>query len=123
MERCFQIDLRTNKGYTLLMVFNAMKEMQQESNLIDDSVTISYDDKIRLTAGFYDSFDDFDDLFMSVLFKDKELNYFPNIQDPDVRKAAFWNVFASLRRVCNGKIDFSASEIEELERLSVGKTK
>ena len=111
------------------MVFDAMKEMQQESNLIDDSVTISYDEKIRLTAGFYDSFDDFYDLFMSVLFKDKELikkhiiNYFPNIQDPDVRKAAFRNVFASLRRVCNGEIDFSASEIEELERLSVGKTK
>ena len=48
MRRCFNVDLKVENGCTLLMVFDAMKRMQQECDLIDESVTISYDDKIKM---------------------------------------------------------------------------
>ena len=70
MGRSFKVDLKVEKGHTLLLVYSAMKELQQESNLIDESVSISYDDKITITAGFYDSFDELYDLFMSILWND-----------------------------------------------------
>lgn len=128
MVRCFQVDLRLKDGFTRIMAFDVMKQMQQESKFIDESVTISYD-YITLTAGFYDNFYDFDDLFTSVICKDKELikshvkEYFPNIQDSDVRNTAINNICESLRLHNNGREVFNSSEIEELKGLSVEKRK
>ena len=73
MVRCFQVDLKIKDGYTRQMVFAAMKQMQQACNLIDESTTLSDDYYIKLTAGFYENYEDFDDLFMSVLSKDMEM--------------------------------------------------
>jgi hypothetical protein len=128
MQKCFQVDLRLKDGFTRAMAFDAMKQMQQESSLIDESITISYD-YITLTAGFYDNFYDFDDLFLAVVCKDKELiknhvkEFFPNIQDQDVRNAAINNICESLRRYNDGRVFFLTSEIEELKKISIGKRK
>ncbi len=98
MGRCFSVDLKIENGYNLLMAFDAMKRMQQESDLIDESVTISYNDKIKITAGLYNSFDELDDLFMSIICCDKELikkhvrEVLSKYQDSDVIKLALDNI-------------------------------
>ena len=122
MEKCFKIDLKIEKGYTLLMVFDAMKRLQQESDLIDESVTISYGDKIKLTAGLYDSFDELDDLFMSIICCDKELikrhvsEVLSKHQGSEVVKLAIDNICESMKNM-NHK--FSIEEKEELIKLAV----
>ena len=117
MSRCFKVDLKIENGYTLLMVFDAMKRMQQESDLIDESVTISYGDRIKITAGLYDSFDELDDLFMSIICCDKELikkhvkDVLSKYQDSDAVESAIDNICESMEHM-NHK--FSFEEKEEL---------
>lgn len=121
MERCFKVDLKIENGYTLLMVFDAMKRMQQESYLIDESVTISYSDKIKITAGLYDSFDELDDLFMSILCCDKELikkhvrEVLSKYQDSKVIESAIDNICESMEYMSH---KFSCEEKEELLKLA-----
>ena len=121
MGKCFQVDLKVNCSYTLLMVFEAMKQMQKECSLIDESVTISFDDKIKLTAGFYDDFETFYDLFMSVLYNDKEFimkhvrTVFPNYLDSGVIDLAVNNIIESLNLLDKG---LTREEKEELIKLS-----
>ena len=120
MGRCFNVDLKINDGYTLLMVFDAMKRLQQESELIDESVTITYDDKIKLTAGLYNTFDEFDDLFMSIIYTDKELikrhvtEVLSKYQESDVIGSAIDNICESMNHM-NHK--YSDEEKEELVKL------
>ena len=127
MVRCFQVDLKIKDGYTRQMVFAAMKQMQQACNLIDESTTLSDDYYIKLTAGFYENYEDFDDLFMSVLSKDMEMikkhveKYFPNIEDPDTKKAAINNICESTRRLNYGHTYIYGKELEELFELSKSK--
>ena len=126
MRRCFKMDLRVDNGCTLLMVFDAMKRMQQESSLIDESVSISYDDKIKITAGLYNNFDEFDDIFMSIIFHDKELikkhvkEVISQCQDSDVVKSAIDNICKSME---NSDYKYSEEEKEELYRLANSKAK
>ena len=121
MSRCFKVDLKIENGYTLLMVFDAMKRMQQESDLIDESVTISYGDRIKITAGLYDSFDELDDLFMSIICCDKELikkharEVLSKYQDSEVIESAVENICESMEHM-NQK--FSFEEKEELVKLA-----
>ncbi len=121
MVRCYQVDLRVNGGFTLAMAFEAMKKMQQETDLIDESVTISYDDKVRLTAGFYDNFEQFFDLFSSVLWNDKEFikkhvsSSFPKCLDPEVIELAIKNIAKSMNKL---KYDFTDKDKEELLKLA-----
>ena len=121
MRRCFYVDLKVENGCTLLMVFDAMKRMQQECDLIDESVTISYDDKIKITAGLYDSFDELDDLFMSIICCDKELikkhvkDVLSKYQDSNVVELAIDNICESMEQM-NHKFNFE--EKEELINLA-----
>ena len=121
MGSCFKVDLKLENGYTLLMVFDAMKRMQQETDLIDDNVTISYNDKIKITAGLYDSFDELDDLFMSVLYCDKELikrhisEVLSKYSDSEVIKSAIDNICESMK---NMNHEFSYEEKKELIKLA-----
>jgi endonuclease III len=121
MGKCFKVDLQIENGYTLLIVFDAMKKLQQETSLIDESVTISYNDKIKITAGIYDSFEELDDLFMSIICCDKELikNHVREIlskhQDPEVLKSAIDNICESMEHM-NHK--YSSEEKEELIKLA-----
>ncbi len=127
MVRCFQVDLKIKDGYTRLMAFAAMKQMQQDCDLIDESTTLSDDYYITLTAGFYANYEDYNDLFMSVLSKDKEMikkhvkNYFPNIEDPDTKKAAINNICESTRRLNYGHTYFYGKDLEELYELAESK--
>ena len=121
MSRCFKVDLKIENGYTPLLVFDAMKRMQQESDLIDESVTISYGDRIKITAGLYDSFDELDDLFMSIICCDKELikkharEVLSKYQDSEVIESAIENICESMEHM-NQK--FSFEEKEELVKLA-----
>ena len=36
MVKCYQVDLKVNEGNALLLVFDAMKRMQRETDLIDE---------------------------------------------------------------------------------------
>ncbi len=129
MSRCFKVDLKIENGYTLLMVFDAMKRMQQESDLIDESVTISYGDRIKITAGLYDSFDELDDLFMSIICCDKELikkharEVLSKYQDSEVIESAVENICESMEHM-NQKFSFEEKEeLVKLARLKNGYTK
>ena len=123
MGRCFDVDLKINNGYTLLMVFDAMKRLQQESELIDESVTITYDDKIKLTAGLYNTFDEFNDLFMSVIYTDKELikrhvsEVLSKYQESDVIGSAIDNICESMNHMNHMNHKYSDEEKEELVKL------
>jgi hypothetical protein len=123
MGKCFNIDLRVKNGHTLILVFDAMKLLQQESSIVDESVTISYDDKIKLTAGIYDNFEEFDDLFMSVVWCDKEMikkhvsEYISKYPDDEIKKSAIDNICESMERMNHG---FSDYEKEDLIKLSGG---
>ena len=137
MVRCFHVDLKIKDGYTRLMAFAAMKQMQHDCDLIDESTTLSDDYYITLTAGFYENYEDYDDLFMSVLSKDKEMikkhvkKYFPNIEDPDTKKAAIKkfteelkavnNICESTRRLNYGHTYFYGKDLEELYELAESK--
>ena len=124
MERCFKVDLRVKDGCTLLMVFDAMKRLQQETDLIDESVTISYNDKIKLTAGFYETFDELDDLFASVMWGDKEFikkhasEVLSKYQDSGVIESAINNICESMEKM-NYKLSYE--EKEELLKLAFKK--
>ena len=129
MRRSFNVDLKVENGCTLLMVFDAMKRMQQECDLIDESVTISYDDKIKITAGLYDSFDELDDLFMSIICCDKELikkharEVLSKYQDSEVIESAVENICESMEHM-NQKFSFEEKEeLVKLARLKNGYTK
>ena len=120
MGKCFKVDLRVKSGCTLLMVFDAMKRLQQESELIDDSVTISYDDKIKITAGMYNSFDEFDDLFMSIVFGDKELienhvsKVLSNYKESEAIESAIDNICESMNKM---NYKYTSKEKEDLFKL------
>ena len=124
MGRSFKVDLKIENGYTLSMVFNAMKRMQQESSLIDESVTISYGDRIKITAGLYNSFDELDDLFMSIVCCDKELikkhvsKVLSKYQDSEVIESAINNICESMEHM---NMKFSFEEKEELIKLARSK--
>ena len=101
MSKCYQVDLRINEGHSLPLVFDAMKKMQQATNLIDESTTISYSDKFKLTAGFYDDAEIFYELFIAVFFNDMDMvkshivKEFPSDLDPEIRKLAVDNICES----------------------------
>lgn len=126
MRRCYDVNFEMKGGAYLRMVFDAMKRVQEESELVDDSATITYDSSVKLTAGFYKNSDDFDDLFMSVITCDKELikrhveKYFPMINDPDVKEGALNNICNSMDSLGKG---FTVDEYEELKKLSGVKTR
>ena len=121
MGKSFNVDLRVKNGCTLLMVFDAMKRLQQESSLIDKSVTISYDDRIKITAGLYNTFDEFDDLFMSVVFCDKELikrhvsEILSKCDDSELVESAINNICDSMEHMKHG---YRCDEKEELLKLA-----
>lgn len=127
MGSSYQVDLKVKNGCTLKMVFNAMKMMQQEGNTaIDNSVTISYGDNITLTAGFYEDFSEFFDLFMAIIYNDKELikNHAKNVlskyMDTGEIPIAITNICKSMARE---KHELNNDEIEELYALCKGRIK
>ena len=121
MGRCFNVDFKVKEGCTLVMVFDAIKRLQQESDLIDESVTISYNDKVKITAGLYNSFDELDDLFMSIIFCDKELikdhvkDVLSKNKDSELISEAVDNICKSMENMNN---KFSCAEKEELYKLA-----
>lgn len=126
MRRCYGVNFEMRGGSYLKMVFEAMKKVQAETDLVDDSATISYDEKTKLTAGFYDNYDDFDDIFYAVLTSDKELikrhveKCFPTCDDPDVKEDALKNIYNAMKSLGN---EFTNEEYEELKKLSSVKTR
>ena len=121
MGKCFKINLQVENGYTLPLVFDAMKRLQQESSIIDESITISYDEKVKITAGLYDSYEEFDDLFMSIIWCDKELikkhvsEVLSKYQEPETIKSAIDNIFESMEHM---EHEFSEEEKDELIKLA-----
>ena len=73
MEKCYHIDFSVNPGYTLEMVFNAMKKIQHETDVVDNSTTITLNDTITMTAGFYEDFEEFHGLFLGIVWKDMSM--------------------------------------------------
>ena len=115
MGKSYKIDLEIENGYALLMGFDAMKKLQQESSLIDEQATISYKEKVKITAGLYDTFEELDDIFMSIITRDKELvkkhisDVLSTEEDPEVKRAAIENICESMK---NMNQEFSKKEKE-----------
>ncbi len=126
MGSSYQMDLKVKDGCTLKMVFKAMKKMQQEGNVVDDSTTISYGDNITLTAGFYENFDEFFELFISIIWNDKE-QIKSHVQNVLSKYVDCGEILTAIDNICRSmqreKHALTEEEKEELYALCKGRIK
>ena len=127
MGSSYEVNLKVKDGCTLEMVFDAMKMMQQEGNpAIDNGVTISYRDNITLTAGFYEDFNELFDLFLAIVWNDKE-QIKSHVQNVLSKYVDCGEILTAINNICKSmareKHELNNDEIEELYALCKGRKK
>ena len=119
MDKMFEVNLEAKDGVRLDELFNQLKLMKDFNRLLDDSTSITFN-RCKLTAGFYDNYSEFEELYIAVMSGDKEkiINHVKDTlskyQDNEAVFSAITNITSSLK--LHG-IEFTDEEKEELDKV------
>ena len=103
MDEVFVVNLEL-KGGDIVETFRRLKELQKKDSVFNDSTTISFF-HVKLTAGFYETFEEFADLVQAVISKNKEgiINHvkkvFPKYADNEELNPALFNIIISSQKL------------------------
>ena len=101
MEEVFSVNLELT-GYDIEKAFLRLKELQKKDSVFDDYTTISIPfPNVKLTAGVYDSYEEFADIIEAIIKRNKEriknhvMNVFPKYNGCDALGTAVSNILRS----------------------------